>query len=540
MDRQLTAGSLSAQLVGADLWRVRIRGREVVRRLYVAIREPDWGTVPPAIDEVSVHESDEGFAIRATVLHERGAIAFRYTVEAVGRSDGTLRYEMDGAALGEFAAGRIGICVHHPPETCAGNTYQIDGPGGARRGAFPRTVLPQAIEDGRDWPPLAEIERLTVRQADGADIALGFSGALFSLEDQRNFGDATYKSCTQDPVDFPPRFRAGQAVRQAVEITLVGGRDVGAGASPVRCAGRSAPRVLSEFGLLFDPAHSLGGDGQALLESVRPDYLRVSCRRAAEVRAAAAIGLPLELELLTSHAADDVVVAAAELPEAVVRRFLIRDPHTPVPSPTLLAEVRAALGQNRTAGISSAFLSDLTAYRPDLTEADAVGWMIQPQVHASDDRSLMENCTSHGTIIAAVAELSLGRTTCPAIALAAPGTGDRRVDDDLAGAWLIGSLAAMAECTPDAVAILFANGPDAPAPGSASAQALRAIAGLRGVPLRAAASSDPATAMCFTYPNGDPTAMLANLTPNPVDVELGESATLHRLHPYQVLRTRWQ
>ena len=540
MDRRLTAGSLSADLVGADLWRVRIRGREVVRRLYVAVREPDWGTVPPTIDAVSVQESHEGFVVRATVLHERGAIAFRYTVEAEARSDGTLRYALDGAALREFSAGRIGICVHHPPETCAGNEYQIDGPGDAHRGAFPRTVLPQTIEDGRDWPPLAEIERFTVRQADGAEIALAFSGALFSLEDQRNFGDATYKTCTQDPVDFPPRFRAGEAVKQAVEITLAGGQDLATAASPVRCADRSEPKVLSEFGLCFDPAHPLGSTGQALLDSVRPDYLRVSCARPADIRSAAAIGLPLELELLAGRASDDVVVAAAELPDGVVRRFLVRDPDNPVPPPSLLAQVREALGGDRKVGLSTAFLSDLTAYRPDLTRADAVGWMIQPQVHASDDRSLMENCTGHGAIVAAVAELSPGCTTCPAITLAAPGTGDRRVDDDLAGAWVMGSAAALAECTPDAVAMLFANGPDAPAPKSASARALRAISNLRGVPLRAATSSDPATAMCFTYANGESMAMVANLTADAVDVELGESATRHALDPYQVLCTRWQ
>jgi len=478
--------------------------------------------------------------IRATVLHERGAIAFRYTVEAQGRSDGTLRYAMDGAALREFSAGRLGICVHHPSETCTGNWYRIDGPGDARRGAFPRTVLPQVIADGRDWPPLAEIERLTVRQADGAEIALAFSGALFSLEDQRNFGDATYKTCTQDPADFPPRFRAGEAVKQAVEITLAGGRAVGTAAGPVRCAGRSRPQVLSEFGLWFDPAHPLGSAGQALLESVRPDYLRVSCARPVDLRAAAAIGVPLELELLASSASDDVVVAAAELREGAVRRFLVRDPEHPVTPAPLLAKVREALVRNRKVGLSTAFLSDLTAYRPDLTGADAVSWMIQPQVHASDDRSVMENCTGHGAIVAAAAELSSGCTTCPAITLAAPGAGDRRVDDDLAGAWVMGSAAALAESTPDAVAMLFVNGPDAPAPESACARALRAIARLRGVPLRAATSSDPATAMCFTYADDESTAIVANLTPDPVDVELGEAATRHALDPYQVLFTRWQ
>ena len=418
--------------------------------------------------------------------------------------------------------------------------YQIDGPGDAASRRLPRTVLPQVIEHGRDWPPLAEIERLTVRQADGAEIAFAFSGALFSLEDQRNFGDATYKTCTQDPADFPPRFRAGEAVKQAVEITLAGGRAVGTAAGPVRWAGRSRPQVLSEFGLWFDPAHPLGSAGQALLESVRPDYLRVSCARPADIRAAAAIGLPLELELLASSASDDVVVAAAELPEGAVRRFLVRDPENPVPPPPLLAQVREALGRHRKVGLSTAFLSDLTAYRPDLTEADAVGWMIQPQVHAGDDRSVMENCTGHGAIVAAAAELSPGCTTCPAITLAAPGAGDRRVDDDLAGAWVMGSAAALAECTPDAVAMLFANGPDAPAAGSASARALRVD--------RQAARG--AAARCHVQRPGHRDVLHVRRRridgnrrephPRPGRRRARGSATRHALDPYQVLCTRWQ
>jgi hypothetical protein len=539
VQRQLTAGSLSVQLAGADLWRVRIRGREVARRLYVAVREPDWGTVPPVIDDVTVSEDEQGFAIRASLLHERGQIALRSTIEIDGRADGTLRYAMDGVALREFAAGRIGICVHHPPETCAGNAYQIDGPGGPRRGRFPQTVLPQAIEDGRDWPPLAQIERITITQADGAGIALAFDGALFSLEDQRNFGDATYKSCTQDPVEFPPRFRSGEAVRQSVGITLAGGATQPYGEGVVRIGSRSQPRVLVELGFSYDPAHRLGEAGSALLEAVRPDYLRAACRSAADVHSAAGAGLPLELELHAARASDEVVAAASALPREAVRRVLVRDPANPVPAAHLVAEVRAAMGGGRSVGLSAAVLSDLTAYRPDVSGADALGWEIQPQVHADDDRSLMENCTSHGAMVAAAAEIGRGCVTCPAISLAAPGAGDRRVDDDLAGAWVSGSLAALAECTPDAVAMLFANGPDAPALESPAVQALRLVARLRGAELRATASSDPATAVCFTFANSGSGAVVVNLTPEAVDVELGEAGTRHALEPYQVLTTRW-
>ena len=133
----------------------------------------------------------------------------------------------------------------------------------------------------------------------------------------------------------------------------------------------------------------------------------------ADIRAAAAIGLPLELELLARRASDDVVVAAAELPVGVVRRFLVRDPDNPVPPRSLLAQVREVLQGNRKVGLSTAFLSGLTAYRPDLTRADAVGWMIQPQVHASDDRSLMENCTGHGAIVAAGPSSAPGARPAP-------------------------------------------------------------------------------------------------------------------------------
>ena len=329
-------------------------------------------------------------------------------------------------------------------------------------------------------------------------------------------------------------------MKQAVEITLAGGQDLATAANPVRCADRSEPKVLSEFGLCFDPAHPLGSTGQALLDSVRPDYLRVSCARPADIRAAAAIGLPLELELLAGRASDDVVAAAAELPDGVVRRFLVRDPDNPVPPPRLLAQVREALGGDRKVGLSTAFLSDLTAYRPDLTRADAVGWMIQPQVHASDDRSLME-------IAPATARSSRPRPSSAPGVRPAPRS-PWPPPESATGAWmmaspelwLVGSAAALAECTPDAVAMLFVERAGCARARSAAARALRRHPSPRRMPLRAATSSVPATAMCFTTANAESTATARSGTPVPGLREHGESATRHALDPYQVLCTRWQ
>lgn len=113
------------------------------------------------------------------------------------------------------------------------------------------------------------------------------------------------------------------------------------------------------------------------------------------------------------------------------------------------------------------------------------------------------------------------------------------MNDVMAGAWVAGSLAALAECIPDAVAMLFVNGPDAPSLDSSAARGLMMVAGLRGAALRATASSDPTTAMCFTFVDGEVGAVVANLTPDPIEAELGQPGTRQALEPYQVLTTRW-
>ena len=61
--REVRAGPLTAELEGPDLRYVGYGGVEVVRRLYAAIRDRNWGTVPPALSDVELDVRDDSFSL---------------------------------------------------------------------------------------------------------------------------------------------------------------------------------------------------------------------------------------------------------------------------------------------------------------------------------------------------------------------------------------------------------------------------------------------------------------------------------------------
>ena len=54
---RLRAGPLTTLFVDGDLRRVGLGGREVVRRLYGAVRDRNWGTVPGETRELRIEDS---------------------------------------------------------------------------------------------------------------------------------------------------------------------------------------------------------------------------------------------------------------------------------------------------------------------------------------------------------------------------------------------------------------------------------------------------------------------------------------------------
>ena len=117
---------MRALFIDGDLRHVCHGGIEVARRVYVAIRDLDWNTLPGEITDLDIDDRGDCFAIRFTRRHKAGEIDYRWQAEIRGDADGAISYRMRGEALAAFPYAKIGICVHHPTDGFAGQP--VSGP----------------------------------------------------------------------------------------------------------------------------------------------------------------------------------------------------------------------------------------------------------------------------------------------------------------------------------------------------------------------------------------------------------------------------
>jgi hypothetical protein len=70
----LRAGPVTAELVGRDLRAIRYGGLEIAQRVYIAIRDRNWDTVPGTMSDLTIDQRDDRFTVRFTVTHRRAEV----------------------------------------------------------------------------------------------------------------------------------------------------------------------------------------------------------------------------------------------------------------------------------------------------------------------------------------------------------------------------------------------------------------------------------------------------------------------------------
>lgn len=100
--RLLQAGPLTATLDGPDLRHVMAGGVELVQRVYVAVRDAPWNTIPASYSEWRYDIGEDRFSVTFKASHAHEDIAFDWRGSISGTPDGVIRYEMDGQCLGSL------------------------------------------------------------------------------------------------------------------------------------------------------------------------------------------------------------------------------------------------------------------------------------------------------------------------------------------------------------------------------------------------------------------------------------------------------
>jgi hypothetical protein len=412
--RPLRAGQVSLFLDGIDLRYLRIGGTELVRRVYTAVRDVDWDTVPGAVSGFKLEERDAGFRAEFDVRHSRGEVDFAWHGTIAGDESGRIEYVFDGRAETGFPYNRIGLCIHHPWRETAGARYRSRTPDGEQEGTFPDLIGQQAIVDGAYQALFPAYDRLEVELAGGGTLLFEFEGDLWETEDHRNWTDANFKTySTPISLGRPAPLEAGTPVRQRLVVTPVDVPESAAGGGAVRLTvgGPTGTRV-PPVGLGQDrDAHPPDEHEREVLAALAPAHLRVEVRLAADdwpgrlsaaQETARATGALLELALMFR---DEDATRLAELATALtgspVARVLVTcaGGRTATPLETtpahlvdLARDALAAVAPDAAfVGGTEIYFTELNRTRPEHGSWDGICYSISPQIHAFTDVDVIEN-----------------------------------------------------------------------------------------------------------------------------------------------------
>jgi D-apionolactonase len=573
----LRAGPLRLVFDRGELRWIRLGEREVLRGIYVAVREEGWSTVPAEIEDLAIEAEPESFRIRFRARHERGRVRFDWEGRVEGGADGRIVFRMAGAAGATFRRNRIGFCVLHPAEGCAGRECIVETTDGDRlEQGFPALVSPHQ--------PFRNVRAILHEVSPGVEVEVRMAGETFETEDQRNWSDASFKTYgTPLHLPYPVQIAEGTRVEQSVSVSLFG-----VTAAPVRQAAATVPGALPKkrnstepvvvrvgagkgvalpsIGLGGASLAALSGAEAALLRPLRAAHLRADLRLdgpgwegalETAVGNAGRVDAPLELAVLLPDdprgALCDLAARAADLRARVASCLVFRaGDRTTAEGDVDLA--RAALSGIWSGALfgggSDAHYAELNRRRAAVRGADRVVFAISPQVHAFDDATLFENTASLGAMATTIrtfcGEASLGispitlRPREDPRPASAREPGERPLTDDprqgtaLAAAWTLALVSAAAEAGFASLTFFELRGPRGVMAGERPLPVLEALADLAALPgarVAPARSRRPERVRALALRRGEITRVfLANLTADPHPVRLeGLSGTRRRV-----------
>jgi hypothetical protein len=513
---------------------VRLGEREVLRAIYFAVRAENWVTIVPTLEDLEIVAEVDSFRIGFHARHERGPVRFGWDGRITGRSDGRIEFTASGAAAGTFLRNRIGLCVLHPTEACAGRRCIVEHVDGDRaESVFPAYVAPHQ--------PFRNVRAILHEVSPGVEAEVRMEGETFETEDQGNWGDASFKTYgTPLHLKFPVEVREGARVEQRASVSIFG-----ITAEPVERAAATVPGALpkkrnstepvvvswSAAEDLALPAIGLAGAERLTLSSADAERLRPL--RLAHLRAdihleregwdedlgraaanAAALAAPLELALfMPEQAAEPLRRLAARLGELRPRvaSFLVFAAEGGASTAPVLSAARNALAPAwrgiAFGGGADTNFAELNRNRLAPGVLDRVAIAFSPQVHMFDDATIVENLASPRRTAETLRSYSDGapltlspvtlrprRDSTPAswrAAGEAPFTDDPRQPTSFAAGWTLGLLAAAAEAGFAGLTLYELAGPRGVMDGGGAFPVLHALADVAGLPGARVARAKP-------------------------------------------------
>lgn len=376
-----------------DLRKIRLHGKEIIQRIYYAVRDEEWLNIPYSISNFSakVLDSISVYSYNLNFRDEQVDFVVKLTITI---KNDTLIIETNGEALSDFKKNRIGLCVHLPSslkETACKITHTNN--------ETTLSVLPKLISPHQPFKDISAIELLLKKFS--AEIV--FEGEVFEMEDQRNWTDASYKIySTPLELPFPVQVKKGETFYQKITISL----------AEIESSTSIDENQTKEDNLL--PCPDIGildlnnlnavDKKNHLFSFVRIDFRLFKPLWQKDVIPIIEKAINLQLPIycilyFTDNYSEEIndflqFIENVKLTENIhsiallsCNKFLLSD----VVLEEISEALRKSLTSSRLGGGTDANFAQLNRNRPDTEFLDFIFYSIQPQEHASDELSLIEN-----------------------------------------------------------------------------------------------------------------------------------------------------
>jgi len=476
---ELRAGPLTMifEPASAFLRHIRLGDHEVLRAIYGAVRDQNWGTIPPAVSNLKSEINADSFSLSFEVTCQQREIDFFWRGLIRGGPTGKVSYTFEGQARSQFQRNRIGLCVLHPIAECGGRPCLVQhNDGTEERGFFPKSISPhQPFFDLKE----TSYEVVTT----GITAQVEFAGEVFEMEDQRNWSDASFKTySTPQSLPKPVTVTPGAKVQHAVTLSLKGH------VRPILPVVQGRP---PQFSIPTTPVlplppigHCVASHGQPLtaleiarLRLLRPSHLRVDLKlSSAEYPAAlqqaaaeaAQLGTGLHVALIISERADEELGRLAKELDRVKPNVLLwlifheaeqvtNEKWVRLAQPILNAYASNVL----IAAGTQQFFTELNRDRPPANAPFFLCYPTNPQVHMPDNTTMVENLAGQASAAETAREFSARPVVVSPITLriassteppgelpdwarALPADVDPRQMSLFAAGWTLGSIARLA------------------------------------------------------------------------------------------------
>ncbi|MEQ1825803.1 MAG: hypothetical protein ABL921_07640 [Pirellula sp.] len=386
---------------------IRVGSHEILRGINAPIRDQNWSTVAPKLSNLNVVNGGDNFRVTFDARCAKGDVDFRWHGSIVGNAKGVIEFTFDGEANSTFKRNRIGFCILHGP-TVAGKPWTIETvDGNASEGQFPDFISPHQ--------PAKNLRAITHEVAPGIRARVEFAGDVFEMEDQRNWTDASFKTyCTPLDIPYPVEVVQGTKVSQKVKISLAG--DVAVAAEQKISTGDSEPiltlnkreSTLPKLGLqVSGEVDDLTDLELQRIKALRLDHLRVDLALSKEsmikdlrraTRQAKALGVSLHIGLNVGESPDfKILLDELKMLQPPVACWLVTGGGTGLQRAR--EQLMQVLGKSKLGITWTTNFVDLNRARPADKSIDAVGFAINPQIHAFDDASMVETLPIHADVV---------------------------------------------------------------------------------------------------------------------------------------------